>query len=144
MDELLAKRFREVVSRAYASGFQTLTGPERVWVNTRALIDSVENGGAISYFYNSPADHLTDCMSALTQLELHDIAAALARVCSMFPSGVPATLEGRNAIIDAWPQDEAGDERDARLAAIDHQIEVLIPDAEARLQAFLVAEGLAT
>jgi hypothetical protein len=123
---------------------QTLTEPERVWVNTRALIDSVENGGAISYFYNSPADHLNDCMSALAQLELHGIAAALARVCAMFPGGVPAALEGRNAIIDAWPQDEAGDERDARLSAIDHQIEALIPDAEARLQAFLVAEGVAT
>jgi hypothetical protein len=62
----------------------------------------------------------------------------------VFPGGVPATLEGRNAVIDAWPQDEAGDERDARLAAIDQEIETLIPDAGARLQAFLVAEGLAT
>ncbi len=144
MDERLLPRWHEVAKRAYGSGFGTLTPAERVWVSTRALIDSVENGGAISFFYNSPADHLPDCMSALAQLELHGIAAALTRVSSMFPGGVPATVEGRNAVIDAWPQGEAGDEREARLAAIDHEIEALIPEAEVRLQSFLLAAGVAT
>ncbi|MGA7991288.1 MAG: DUF4375 domain-containing protein [Thermoanaerobaculia bacterium] len=144
MNEPLARRFGEVVKRAFASGFRDITEPERVWVNTRALIDSVENGGVISYFYNSPADHLSDCMSALAVLELPRIAAAVSRVAAWFPGGVPPTVDGRNEVMDSWPQDEAGDERDARLAAIDHEIEALIPEAEARLQAFLVASGLAT
>jgi hypothetical protein len=144
LEDALAQRWSEVVARAWASGFGALTEPERVWVSVRALIDSVENGGAISYFYNSYADQLPYCLSALSQLELHGIAGALNRLCSMFPGGVPDTLEGRNAVIESWPHGEAGNDIDARLSAIDHEIEALIPEAEARLKAFLAGQGVAT
>ena len=84
-------------------------GGERVWVNARALIDSVENGGVISYFYNPRPNHLSDCMSALGVLGLPTIAAAVSRVAALFPEGVPPTVEGRNEAMETRPQDEAGE-----------------------------------
>ena len=39
-------------------GNVALSEDEQAWLNLRSLIDSVANGGLISYFYNSGADKL--------------------------------------------------------------------------------------
>ena len=49
-------------------GYLALSDDEKVWLNVRALIDSTNNGGLISFFYNSYADTYQDYLSALDRL----------------------------------------------------------------------------
>jgi len=57
-------------------GYASLSDHERVWLNLGSLIDSVENGGLISYFYNSDADRLADCQSALRLVDAGSVLVA--------------------------------------------------------------------
>jgi hypothetical protein len=48
--EYLQARWAAVCSRWEELGYDSLSADERVWLNVRALIDSIENGGLISFF----------------------------------------------------------------------------------------------
>src|SRR5688572_11741622 len=102
MRESIITRWEEVCTRLADNGYDSLREPEKDWINVRALIDSTENGGMISYFYNSPADHLDDCLAALDRLNANEMKGLVLRLCSLFPEGVPAKIEERNATIDSW------------------------------------------
>jgi hypothetical protein len=107
LDEPMSERWNELCDRWGAEGYESLSLQERVWLNTRSLIDSIENGGAISFFYNSGADTLADALGALDQLQAHDVRVEVERICELFPGGVPTDLEARNEIIGAWPESES-------------------------------------
>src|SRR6185369_11395560 len=47
--------WKALCDRRKSLGYSALSDGDRVWLNVRWLIDSVENGGLISYFYNSAA-----------------------------------------------------------------------------------------
>ncbi len=101
------------------SGYAALSEDERVWFNLRSLIDSVENGGLISYFYNSGADTFEDCRTALRRLNALKILTHVDRVAGLFGADVPRTVDEHNVVIDSWPHDDAHrtllDEVDAEL-----------------------------
>jgi len=82
-------------------GYESLNQSEKLWLNTRSLIDSVNNGGLISYFYNSDADRIEDCIAALGQLRALDVLLQVERLAKLFGSSI-STIEERNQIISAW------------------------------------------
>ena len=125
-------------------GYESLTRPEKTWLNIRSLIDSIENGGAISYFYNSGADTLSDCLEDLQFLEADKVRAQIDRICDLFPNGVPTTSDDRNAIIDSWSEDDQASETDDLLQEIDELLMPLMPSLEEQLEGFLGRSGLAT
>jgi hypothetical protein len=131
----LDRDWQTLCGRLEDVGYAALSDDERTWLNVRWLIDSVESGGLISYFYNSGADTFVDCRAALEQVGALTVAALVNRVAELFGLEVPLTLEKRNAIIDAWPDDGV---RDRILADVDDQLmPPLMHELEDKLRAFL-------
>ena len=113
--------------------------------DVRSLIDGVENGGIISYFYNSGAGTVADCLDDLTTLGALGVAEQVRRVSSLFPGSVPADLDDRNRIIDSWPDEGVDRDRiDDLLQDADAVLMPLMADLEAKLASFLEASELAT
>ena len=94
--------WRAVCDKVWSSGFDSLSHAERVWVVTRELMDATDNGGLISYFYNSGADHLQACLEALDERGAGAVKEQVLKQCRLFRSKVPSTVGGRNAIISSW------------------------------------------
>lgn len=111
-------------------------------MNVRGLIDSTQNGGLISYYYNSGADTLPDCLEALDSLGACDIRSQVERVNALFGDSVPRSLDGRNKIIDAWPDDDQL--IDTILTEVDETLMPLMEALEVRLENFLRRSGLVT
>jgi hypothetical protein len=66
MEQSSQSKWHALCDKRYGvGGYAALTEDERVWVNIRSLIDSTNGGGIISFFYNSGADTLPDCLKAL-------------------------------------------------------------------------------
>ena len=120
-------------------GYASLSDAERTWLNCRLLIDSVENGGLISYFYNSGADTLADCLTALRRLDAAAVLACVERVAVLFGPEVPPAVEERNRIINTWPD---GDPRDTLLEETDRELMPLVRDLDAKLEAFVARHVL--
>lgn len=123
-----------VCDRLTSGGYDTLSADEKVWINVRSLIDSINNGGLISYFYNSGADHLDDCMSALDLLEAVEIKDRVKVVADLFLSDHSATLVERNEVIDSWRQNGVIDKL---LDQVDDELQPLIGPLEHRLEEYV-------
>jgi hypothetical protein len=123
-------------------GYVALTSAERIWLDVRSLIDSVENGGLISYYYNSGADRLPECMAALDHLGAIDIRRQVERVNALFPGGVPPSLNARNDVIDSW--DDDNERIDALLTEVDEALMPMLEELEVKLEDFLRRSGLVT
>ena len=104
------------------------------------MIYSTKNGGLISYFYNSGADTLTDCLEDLKVLEATEVLAQVKRVCGLFPAGVPTDLDARNEVINSWP--DGDDAIEALLQDVDDALMPLMKDLERRLDEHLRRNGL--
>ena len=86
-----------------AQDYESLNSAERVWFNVQNLIQSVDNGGLISYYYNSDGDYLADCMQDLLSIGAPQIVDLLRKINELFPNGKPSRdIEGRNKIISSW------------------------------------------
>ncbi len=94
--------WEQLVSKAF-SDYGSLSAGERIWFNVDVLIDSVNDGGLVSFYYNSGADHLKETMEDLATIEAHAVLALLDRINEFFPGGSPSTnIDERNAVIAAW------------------------------------------
>jgi len=144
MTTTVEAKWHDVCDRWGRLGYAALTPSERTWLNIRCLIDSIQNGGLISYFYNSGADTLGDCLADLETLGATGVATEVNRVCVLFPEGVPSTLKGRNEIIDSWPEEVGESEIDELLEHVDNTLVPLMAELEAQLSAYLQRSGLAT
>ena len=91
-------RWHELCDKWSRKGYAALTLPERIWFNVRSLIDLAQNGGLISYYYNSGADTLPDCLAALDSLGANDVRRQVERVNALFGGSVPPSQEARNRI----------------------------------------------
>jgi hypothetical protein len=99
-------KWRELVDKTMAD-YSSLSSDERLWFNIRALIDAVNNGGLISHYYNSGADHNKDTIDDLMRLQFADVAKMLMEINKLFPNGSPSTMiEERNAVISGWSDEE--------------------------------------
>jgi hypothetical protein len=140
MDAKVQPAWERLCDRWDTEGYDSLSRPEQAWLNLRGLIDSVENGGMISYFYNTGADTFADCLEDLQTVGATEIRAEVERVSGLFPAGVPVTVDQRNAVIDAWPDGSVDD----LLESVDTALEPLLPDLEARLASLVDEHRLAT
>jgi len=59
----------KLVQKANRS-FSSLTRDERIWYTVQGLMDSVDNGGLISHYYNSGADRNKETLEDLIFLDL--------------------------------------------------------------------------
>jgi hypothetical protein len=139
MTSELESSWHALCARWDQSGYAALSEDERVWFNLRSLIDSVENGGLISYFYNSGADTFEDCRMALRRLNALKILTHVDNVAGLFGADVPRTVDERNAVIDSWPHDDA---RGMLLDEVDAELMPLVRDLDEQLEFFLVKRGL--
>ena len=53
------------------------------------LIFSIRNGGLISYYYNSYADHISDCMESLRTLNAKEASSLVEAMNALFGESVP-------------------------------------------------------
>lgn len=84
--------------------FDSLTSDERVWFNIETLIAQVDNGGLISFYYNSYAERVMETIDDLKKLGFADIADLLIQINKLFPGGQPsADIDERNDVISNWP-----------------------------------------
>lgn len=118
-----------------ASGIDDLSSRERVWYTIRSLISSIENGGLISYFYNSDADYLPQAISSLHVLGLGEVIHLLKDISSLFPGEVPRSMEHRNAVIQEWSDDDPNQQ--ALLDSIEARARSLLPILRESLSSYL-------
>src|SRR5262249_1702265 len=102
MTQQTQRGWAALCNRVATSGYAAASRPEKTWLNIRWLIDSIENGGLISSFYNSYADTVADCLDDLASLGATAVRSQVQRVCALFPDPIPTTLLARNKIIDSW------------------------------------------
>jgi hypothetical protein len=131
--------WRSICNTIKVSGYEALNSDQRVWVETRAIIDATNNGGVVSYFYNSGADRYYDCLTALERLAVFKVRALLEEAGSLFGKRVSASQDVRNSIISCWND---GDTIDALLDRLDEQLYAEFPALEVRLSEFLAEAGI--
>src|SRR5262245_25085744 len=134
MGRMSTSRWHDVCRRLATDGYASLSRDERTWVNVRMLIDAIEDGGVISYFYNIGADTIGDCLDDLRALGADDVRGQVERVCAPFPRGVPTDLETRNAVIDSWTDADEEEPIDEMLEEIDDVLLPMMSDLEERLE----------
>ncbi len=140
MDELDLQKWYAVCDKLRGEGYLHLTPAEQIWLDIRSLIDSTENGGLISYFYNSGANRLNECLIALNLLGTDVVRAQVDRVSALFPAGVPPTVDGRNEVINSWSDDDRS--IDELLEDVDNIMYSQIEQLEEKLTQFLIDNGL--
>ena len=74
-------------------------------------MDATYNGGVISYFFNSGADHLENSIAALGTVGADDAKFELERVAALFPKESLGSFEARNAAIQNWGENEAANKK---------------------------------
>jgi len=96
--------WEKIVDKAF-DDFSSLTKQERVWFTIQSLIDSVDNGGLVSYYYNSGADFVTEVIEDLDYLGCFATSNLIREFNQLFPNGkVPADIDARNDIITDWDE----------------------------------------
>lgn len=120
--------------------YSRLTPAEQVWIDIRSLIDFTANGGLISYFYNSGANRLNECLIALDLLGADVVRVQVERVIALFPGGVSLTVDGRNEVINSWDDGDEG--LDCLLEDVDNVMFGQIEQLEEKLAQFLADNGL--
>ena len=101
------------------SNYNLLSVDERIWYSIQCLIGDVCNGGLISHYYNSGADHNKETIIDLVTLGYQDIADLLLQINKFFPSDKPSVnIYERNDTILTW---EESSEFDNWLEQLDSQ-----------------------
>lgn len=121
------------------SGYASLLPAEKVWFSVRMFLDNAKNGGIISYYYNSGADYLADCMAAVEKIGNDDVLEGIARANSLFGDRVPESQDERNLAISSWAD---RDQLDSFLSAIDDDISQSLDALEEQLEQFVQEQGL--
>lgn len=131
--------WNSVCDKYVDEGYGALTEPEQVWLNTRGFIDSVNNGGLVSFFYNSYAERYDDTVRALRTLKADEAAKVLEWYGGMFGDSVPRDIEERNRIIISW---EGETLESIESADVDHVLYALFDTLEEDLDSYVVKHGM--
>lgn len=131
------KNWARLVEKGFAN-YKSLSADERIWFNIQSLIGAVDNGGLISYYYNSDADHVRETMVDLRYIDAVVVADLLEQINNLFPNSQPSTdIDQRNEVIDAWADnayDDLFDELDQRFYALEDELEIkLVRHIQAKL-----------
>jgi hypothetical protein len=119
--------------------YDSLTFPERIWFNIRGIIDSTNNGGLISYYYNSGAENVYDAIDGLKSIGFENIADIIQKYNKILFKGsiVPKDLEERNGFIN-----ELDEQTDDLLQILEIDLTKAIDELEKQLEIYLKQEKL--
>ena len=119
--------------------YDSLTFAERIWFNTRGIIDSTNNGGLISYYYNSDAENVYDAIDDLKSIGFANIAGIIENYNKILfkNSIVPKNIYERNAFIN-----DLDEQTDNLLVNLELDLTNLINDLEKQLEIYLKQEKL--
>lgn len=119
--------------------YDSLTFSERIWFNIRGIIDSTNNGGLISYYYNSGAENVYDAIDDLKSIGFVNIADIIQNYNKILfkNSIVPKDLEERNGFIN-----DLDEQTDDLLQNLEIDLTNLIDDLEKQLEIYLKQEKL--
>ena len=131
--------WKQLCEKWNTDGYESLSEPEQVWVNTRGFIDSVNNGGLVSFFYNSAADRYEDTTIALDELEAIEALDILESFAAFFGDEVPDDIDERNAIINSWA---IGSEENKASENVDTVLMPMFDALEEKLNQYLVDHEL--
>lgn len=99
--------WEKLVQKADDVGLEGLTEVERIWYTIRVLIDSVDDGGIISFYYNNGAEYLRETMEDLRKIEADMIIKILEEVNILFPEGyISKDIDQRNDVISSWEDEK--------------------------------------
>lgn len=101
--ELWEDAWMELVEKVMMGEYETMNEDERIWFNIRSLIDSVDDGGIMSYFYNSNADYIEETLEDLKKIGADEVVDMIMSICELFPGAKPSKdTDERNKVIDSW------------------------------------------
>ncbi|NOU73521.1 DUF4375 domain-containing protein [Paenibacillus sp. LMG 31458] len=101
------EHWQKLFEKLEKESYDKLTPDERIWYNVRGVIDSISDGGIISFYYNSGADTMEDTVEDLYKINASQVVDQLETVNSLFPNGkTPQNIDERNEIINSWNDGE--------------------------------------
>ncbi len=131
MNDQEQKAWEELCDSLDTKGYKHLSPDQRIWMNVRVLIDAVNDGGLISFYYNSGADHLKEALADLHTIGAPNIIDLLEQINALFPDRKPSSdIDERNDVISSWHDDE----HDQLLEQLDEKFDALEAKLEAKLQ----------
>jgi len=116
----------------------SLNNDEKVWFYTQQLLASIDNGGLVSFYYNSGADNIEDTLTALSQLEAYNLIEQIEKFNGLFP-GIEKNndLDRRNEIINSWGELEVEIQN-----TIEEKIILMTDDIEDKLVQYIIKKQL--
>lgn len=128
--------WENLVTKCENEGYDKLTSDERVWYNIRSLIDAVDNGGVISFYYNYGANYLNETLEDLKKIEAQEVIGLVEQVNGLFPNSMPPRdIDDRNSIINSW--DDEGKDLDGLFESIDNRFYELEEELELKLESIV-------
>jgi len=101
--EVWENSWMELFEKVMMGEYETLSEDERIWYNIRSLIDSVDDGGIMSYFNSPNGDYLEETLEDLDKIGCDNVIEMLMSICGLFPEDKPSKdVEKRNEVIDTW------------------------------------------
>jgi hypothetical protein len=87
--------------------FDALSERERVEFTVSRLVSAVLNGGLPSYYYNSGAEYLYDCIEDLEAIGAEEMLMLLRAFNNLFDAPVPADFAARSVAYNRLTADDA-------------------------------------
>lgn len=119
--------------------YDSLSTSERIWFNIRGIIDSTNNGGLISYYYNSGAENVYDAIDDFKLIGFENIADLIQKYNKILFKGnnVPKDIQERNKFIN-----ELDEQTDDLLQNLEIELANMIDNIEKQLDIYLRKEKL--
>ncbi len=127
------EKWCKVVDKAI-NDYKSLSRVERIWFNSRVVIDATNDGGLISYYYNSGAENVYDAIEDIEILGNERIVEIIKEFNRIIFQNikVPTDIDERNKFIDNLTENS-----DDKLQVLDSELALIIDDLENRLDEFL-------
>lgn len=92
------KRWKELYEKLEEDGYKKLTPDERLWFNSRSVIDAINSGGIGSYYVNRWFENMDDTLEDLEKIKGHNVIHMLKQVNELLPNG--ALLKGADELCE--------------------------------------------
>jgi len=117
--------------------YKSLTKNERIWFNLRVLIDSFNDGGLISYYYNSGAENVYETIEDLQILGLEKLVTIIKKYNETLfhDKKVPKDINERNEFVS-----KLDEKTDSILQDLESDFQDQLETLEKRLETFINKE----
>lgn len=117
--------------------YNSLTKNERIWFNLRVLIDSFNDGGLISYYYNSGAENVYETIEDLQILGLEKLVTIIKKYNETLfhDTKVPKDINERNEFVSKLDK-----KTDSLLQDLESDFQDQLETLEKRLETFINKE----